>query len=76
MTVEIFVSLLDEAVDVWRPVQAELLYEDVYRIVEQPYDRQVESWQFQPGDLVVCDLVDTSEGEIVAAVRPARPEEP
>lgn len=76
MTVEIFVSLLDEAVDVWRPVQAELLYEDVYRIVEQPYDRQVESWQFQPGDLVVCDLVDTSEGEILAAVRPARPEEP
>jgi hypothetical protein len=76
VTVEIFVSLLDEAVDVWRPVQAELLYEDVYRIVEQPYDRQVESWQFQPGDLVVCDLVDTSEGEIVAAVRPARPEEP
>jgi hypothetical protein len=76
VTVEIFVSLLDEAVDVWRPVQAELLYEDVYRIVEQPYDRQVESWQFQPGDLVVCDLVDTSEGEILAAVRPARPEEP
>jgi hypothetical protein len=69
VTVEIFVSLLGEAVDVWRPVQAELLHGNVYRIADQPYDRQVEKWQFEPGDLVVCELIDSSEGKILAAVR-------
>lgn len=68
MTAEIFVSLLGEGVDVWRPVHAEHLYGNVYRIISQPYDRQVESWQFEPGDEVVCKLVDSSDGNILAAV--------
>jgi len=45
----IYVALLDEAVDVWRPVQAECLGGNIYRILGQPYDRSVESWQFEPG---------------------------
>lgn len=69
MTTEIFVSLLGEGVDVWRPIQAEQVKGNIYRIVDQPYDRQVESWQFEPGDTVVCDLIDSSEGTILAAVR-------
>jgi hypothetical protein len=68
---EIFVSLLDEAVDVWRPVQAERLHDDVYGIVDQPYDREIETWQFEPGDEVVCELVESSEGRIFAATRRA-----
>jgi hypothetical protein len=68
---EIFVNLLDEQVDVRRPVQAERLHDDVYRIADQPYDREVETWQFEPGDEVVCELVESNEGEILAATRRA-----
>jgi len=64
---EIFVSLLDEQVDVWRPVQAEHLRENVYKIVEQPYDEEDETWQFEPGDEVVCELIESSDGRILAA---------
>jgi hypothetical protein len=65
----IFVSLLGEGVAVWRPVQAEHLHGDVYRIADQPYDREDETWQFEPGDQVVCELVDADDGPILAAVR-------
>lgn len=66
-TVEIFVSLLNEGVDVWRPVQAEHLHDNVYRIADQPYDRETETWQFEPGDVVVCELIASSDGRILAA---------
>lgn len=39
---EIFVRLVDEGVDVWCPVWAESLYGNVYRIEDQPYDRETE----------------------------------
>lgn len=68
---EIFVGLLDEAVDVRRPVQAERVHDDVYKITDQPYDREVETWQFEPGDEVVCELIESSEGRILAATRRA-----
>jgi hypothetical protein len=68
---EIFVYLPDEQVDVWRPIQAEHLSENVYRIVEQPYDKEDETWQFEPGDKVVCELISSSEGRILAAMRRA-----
>lgn len=68
---EVFVSLLDERVDVRRPVQAEHIHDDVYKIADQPYVREVETWQFEPGDEVVCELIDSNEGRILAAVRRA-----
>ena len=64
---EIFVRLLDEGVDVWRPVRAESLYGSVYRIIDQPYDRETETWQFEPGQEVICELIDASKGQILAA---------
>lgn len=68
-TTTIYLSLLDENVDVRRPVQAEHIDGDVYRIVNQPYDRDVERWAFVPGDRVVCETVETSDGRVLAAVR-------
>ena len=47
-------NLLDDGVDVWRPVRAGRLHGGVYRIMDQPYDREIETWQFAPGDAVVC----------------------
>jgi hypothetical protein len=65
----IFVRLLDEGVDVWRPVQAELQSDSSYRIVIQPYNRDIEEWEFGPGEEVVCELIDSSDGPILAATR-------
>ena len=69
--VRIYIALLDEGVDVWQPVRAEHLSGDVYRILSQSYDRTVESWQFEPGDLGVCEMVEASDGRILAATRKA-----
>jgi hypothetical protein len=69
--VQVHVSLLGEGVDVWRPIQAEHLGGSVYRIVAQPYDREVETWEFEPGELVVCEYVESSEGSILAATKRA-----
>ena len=69
--VRIYIALLDEGVDVWRPVQAEHLSSNVYRILSQPYDRTVEHWQFEPGDVVLCEMVESSNGRILAATRRA-----
>jgi hypothetical protein len=66
---EIFVRLLNEGVDVWRPVLAERGSDDVYRIVDQPYDRDLEIWEFGPGEEVVCEVIDSNDGQILAATR-------
>ena len=68
-TVQIYVSLLDEAVEVWRPVLAAHIDGNVYRIVAQPYDRSIESWEFEPGDIVVCETIKRENESVLAAVR-------
>lgn len=66
---EIFVRVLDEPVPVWRPVQAVCVHGNAYEIVDQPYDREVETWQFVPGDTVIVENIDTDDGEIPAAIQ-------
>jgi hypothetical protein len=66
---QIFVRLIDEPVDVWRPVQAERQTDNIYRIVDQTYDRDIETWEFGPGEEVVCEIIDSSDGQILAATR-------
>jgi hypothetical protein len=68
-TAEIYVALLDEGVTVWRPVQAERLSDNTYRILSQPYDRSIEAWQCEPGDVVSCEMVESSDGRILAATK-------
>jgi hypothetical protein len=61
MTETIFVALLDEGTDVWRPVQAELVEGSLYRIIgPAPED---ELWEFTPGSLVRCREKVFSGGE-------------
>jgi hypothetical protein len=53
-TATVYVALLDENVDVWRPVQAEHVGGDLYRLTgEQPPD---EAWPFAVGDVVKCKM--------------------
>lgn len=68
---QVYVALLNEGVDVWRPVEAEHLRDNVYRILSQPYDRTVELWQFEPGDVVICGMIDSNNGRILAATERA-----
>ena len=51
-TQQIYVALLDEAVPVWRPVDAECLPGGEYRLTGPIPESEV--WEFQPGDVVRC----------------------
>jgi len=54
-TSTIFVALLGENVDVWRPVDAEPLSSDAYRITGANPDPEGEVWEFVTGELVRCE---------------------
>ena len=51
---EIFVYLVGEGVDVWRPVRALPLGENTYRIVSEKSNPDDEEWEFSTGDVVKC----------------------
>ena len=53
--VTIFVALLDEGVDVWRPVRARPLDHGLFRIVGVEADTSDETWQFPAGAIVRCE---------------------
>lgn len=59
---QIYVRLMDEGVVVWRPVFARRIAAGRFIIVDQAYDREVERWEFEPGDEVECEVV-TPPGE-------------
>ena len=48
----IYITLLDEGTDVWRPVRAEQVTGDLYRLAEKP--PQHDRWPFGIGDVVRC----------------------
>ncbi len=50
----IYVALLNEGTDVWRPVNAEALGHNVFRIDPQTKIPDDEQWQFGPGETVRC----------------------
>jgi hypothetical protein len=58
----IYVRLLDEAVDVWRPVTAEALGGERYRIISDNTDPEDEKWEFQTGDVVHCVEKELMDG--------------
>jgi hypothetical protein len=51
---------LDEGVKCWRPVSAEHLFENTYRIVDSVPEG--ETWLFQRGDVVRCKQREFSDG--------------
>ena len=52
MTQTIYMPLLNEGTEVWRPVQAEPLGGDLFRVLGKGPDLEV--WQFPPGTVVRC----------------------
>lgn len=68
----VYVELLDEGVDVWRPVSAVAESERVFRLTgEQPAG---ETWAFPPGSRVRCEeRHDLSDGPALVAYQLAGP---
>ena len=52
MSTMIFIRLLDEGTEVWRPAEAEQVREGVFRIIAR--EPEGERWQFGSGSLVRC----------------------
>lgn len=61
----IYVELVGEGVDVWRPVEATIEAGGTFRLPDEaPED---ETWRFPPGGLVRCELKRLSDGEALVA---------
>jgi hypothetical protein len=68
----VYVKLLDEGIDVWRPVPAEDFGESRYRLLPtDSYDPDDETWEFLPGTAVVCEPRQLSDGIYLVATRTA-----
>src|SRR3546814_1086632 len=55
-TTTIYVALLDEGTDVWRPVQAAQRTDGSYIILSTNGDPEDEKWQFPSGGIVQCEM--------------------
>lgn len=56
-----FVPLLNEGTEVWRPVAVESLKDGTYRVLGPVPDDEV--WAFPPGSIVASQLRTFSDGE-------------
>jgi hypothetical protein len=65
----IYVELLEEGTSCWRPVEAEYLGNELYRIAGEKPENEV--WAFSVGDVVKCKLKAFQDGnpELVAHER-------
>ena len=64
----IYVYLMDEATDAWRPVDTRPLGNNLYRIISHNTSEGDESWQFQTGAFVRAEYKDLSDGTVLVAV--------
>lgn len=62
----IYVRLKGEAIETWRPVEAEAESDAVYRLPRQAPDD--ETWAFPPGSRVLCEWKNLSDGAALVAV--------
>jgi len=72
---KIYVYLLDEGTDVWRPVDAIQVGDATYEIVGRNGDPEDEHWEFDTGDLVRCEQRALSGGMHIIAVERLSPKQ-
>jgi hypothetical protein len=64
----IYVRLMDEGTEVFRPAPAVQLSDRVFRLLEsEGYDPEDEKWEFLPGSNVVLEEKHLSEGSLLVA---------
>lgn len=66
---QVYVAVAGKGPDAWQPVEAKRICDNSYRILEQPYDAENGAWEFAPGSTVICEIVESDHGLILAAVR-------
>jgi hypothetical protein len=66
----VHVKLLDEGVDVWRPVAARRVSRSVFELASDPPPED-ETWEFQPGQRVEVRSQALSGGPALVAVKAA-----
>jgi len=65
--VKLFVYLLQEGTDVWRPTEAVPIGDGLFKILPTPdYDPEDEIWKFSPGSSVRCETRQDDSGQFVA----------
>lgn len=65
----VYVRLLNEGVDVWRPVRAVRLSDTTYRLSDEPRPED-EAWSFEPGAVVVAESrAGDPEQRVIAVAR-------
>ena len=65
----IYVRLLSEGTDVWRPAEARPGGDGRFVLSTPPdYDPSVETWEFPPGTIVRCEPRELSAGAVFVAV--------
>jgi hypothetical protein len=66
----IFIKLLNEGTEVWRPANATRLDNDTYRIdLSNTFDSEDEEWEFKPGMTVRCENRILSDQICLVATR-------
>ena len=61
-SIQIHVALLNEGTNVWRPVEAVHVRNDIYRITSSNLNPEDERWQFTSGDVVRCQRHTFADG--------------
>ena len=64
----VYVGLVDEGTDVWRPTVAYRLSETVYVLSNENFDADTETWTVAPGSLITVANQETRTGVIPVAV--------
>lgn len=68
----IYVRLLSEPTEVWRPVEGVSRSEDRYQIVSVNADPEGQTWEFVTGEVVRCEahgFLDGSQGMVAVEKR-------
>lgn len=67
---EVFVRLLDEGTDVWRPVPAVRDPSGGFRLLRaDQYDPATETWEYPPGSVVECEVRGEGQEQATFAIR-------
>ena len=61
---QIYVAILDEGTDVWRPVEAVEVSKGLFRIVSKNAHPDNEHWEFTTGEIVRCQSKEFSGGSV------------
>lgn len=74
MSIEIiYIPLLEEGTEVFRPVSASYHCENTYKILESDdYDLDDEIWKYTPGTIVKCELQIRDGKQILVAIEAVR----